>query len=195
MEEIRLSKNNYRRFTMIFEWKEGSSFNADANKIGFELKEIGDKISPDDVVEKAKNEKSELNKCFEWDNNVAAESYRRDQARKLLRSIVIVKQNENDDEIPERQNVNFTIRAYENVTCGNDGRKYVETEKILQNQDWREELFMEILKEIGSLKRKIQKYESLSLTLYRVRENLDIAENIINNRAKNNGKFVPMEIK
>lgn len=44
-------------------------------------------ITPDMVVEAARDPASPLHECFEWDDAAAAQAHRRDQARALLRSI------------------------------------------------------------------------------------------------------------
>lgn len=47
-------------------------------------------ITPDAVLEDARNEDSPLHKYFEWDDTVAANAYRKDQARELIRSVRLV---------------------------------------------------------------------------------------------------------
>lgn len=46
-----------------------------------------DAITPDDVVEEASSPESPLHKFFQWDDRLAAVSYRRAQARMLLSSL------------------------------------------------------------------------------------------------------------
>ena len=46
-------------------------------------------ITPEKVLEIAKDENSELHKCFEWDDSVAAEKYRLNQARMIIVNLVI----------------------------------------------------------------------------------------------------------
>lgn len=74
---------------MQAEWKIKGIYKADAQKIA---DEIGDnKISPQELLEKARNENSELHKCFEWDDSVAAEKYRLIQARQIIVNLVYKK--------------------------------------------------------------------------------------------------------
>ena len=47
------------------------------------------KLTPEQVVEAAKNPKSPLHDCFTWDNNAAAEKWRIEEARELIRSVRI----------------------------------------------------------------------------------------------------------
>ena len=48
-------------------WKITGIFNADAQKVAEEINKIGDEVTPDQIVEAARDESTELHKCFEWD--------------------------------------------------------------------------------------------------------------------------------
>jgi len=65
-----------------------------ASKIRKELlkiaKEYNGIIQPVIVVEKARDVKNPLHSCFEWDNSKAAEAFRLEQARGLIRTYVTV---------------------------------------------------------------------------------------------------------
>lgn len=67
---------------MQAEWRVKGIYKADAQKVADEIG--NDKITPQEMIEKARNEKSELHKCFEWNDTVAAEKYRLQQARIVL---------------------------------------------------------------------------------------------------------------
>ena len=49
----------------------------------------GGKLEPQDVVDAARHDNA-LHGAFEWDYSVAGEAFRRDQARNLIRSVVII---------------------------------------------------------------------------------------------------------
>jgi len=65
-----------------------------ASKIRNELLKIAKEhngiIRPAIVIEKARDSKSPLHNCFEWDNSKAAEAFRLEQARGLIRTYVTV---------------------------------------------------------------------------------------------------------
>ena len=67
---------------------------ADPQKIGVALAKIAEqqkgRLTPPAVVEAARDQRHPLHKHFEWDDQVAAEAYRLDQARVLIRSVRIV---------------------------------------------------------------------------------------------------------
>lgn len=70
-------------------WKScASNFHkADAQKCFEEMG--GTDITPEKVLKIAKDENTELHKCFEWDDSVAAEKYRLSQARQLITFLII----------------------------------------------------------------------------------------------------------
>jgi hypothetical protein len=71
---------------------------ASAQKIGTALAQIAEqqkgRLTPPAVVEAARSNRHPLHQYFEWDNDVAAEAYRLDQARTLIRSVAVVDDNE-----------------------------------------------------------------------------------------------------
>jgi hypothetical protein len=84
-----------------------------AQKVGERLERIraannGD-LTKEAVVEDARSTKSPLHKIFEWDNDVAAEKFRLEQARFLIKSISVV--------VSEEQTA--PVRAFVNVRGSN----------------------------------------------------------------------------
>lgn len=71
----------------VISWKVGGIFKADPRKVYEEIGEDG--ATPKDVLEKAKDPNTELHKCFEWDDGVAAEKYRLSQARQIIQLLVV----------------------------------------------------------------------------------------------------------
>lgn len=53
------------------------------------LEENG-RLTPDEVVKAAKDPKSVLHEYFTWDDSEAAEAWRTEQARRLIRSVTVV---------------------------------------------------------------------------------------------------------
>jgi hypothetical protein len=72
--------------------------NIDDPKVIEELRDIAKKnegtILPEKVVDRAERESSALHKYFEWNDSVAAREYRLNQARQLLRIVVIAEPDE-----------------------------------------------------------------------------------------------------
>ena len=82
---------------MAAEWRIKGIYKADAQKVADEIGERS--ITPQEVLEKAKDENSELHKCFEWDNDVAAEKYRLEQARKIIINLVYVPAKKEEQQV------------------------------------------------------------------------------------------------
>lgn len=136
-------------------WKVNGIFKADASKVYSEMLEIKE-ITPQSVLERARDEKSELHKCFEWNNNVAAEAYRKQQAGNIIRMLYVVPREE------EAPTVRVLSRTSETV--------YQPTRLFVKNQNEYEDLLKRALSELESFKRK---YSTLS-ELEQVFEQIDI---------------------
>lgn len=78
---------------IIAKWSAtGTRFGADPQLVYEEIMEICDDLesaSPKDILEKARNEDTELHKCFTWDDSIAAERWRLNEARIVARQLVI----------------------------------------------------------------------------------------------------------
>ena len=98
---------------MQAEWKIKGIYKADAQKVADEIGE--GKVTPQEVLEKARDKNSELHKCFEWDDGIAAEKYRLSQAGGILRTLVIKREETESCTKPE-------IRRFYK-TKGNEGYK------------------------------------------------------------------------
>jgi hypothetical protein len=122
---------------MVYEWKASARMNTDAAKVGEELAKLGEQITPAAVIAAArKNKRSELHKCFEWDDGAAAEKYRLEQARYMLRMIVV------REEIPARgtqKSQNVAVRVYECISPSRESkeRAYMPTRKVLADPELR----------------------------------------------------------
>jgi hypothetical protein len=87
---------------IVATWKTTGLFKADAQKVAQELTAMGDEIAPSEIVDKARDEQTELHKCFEWRDDIAAEKYRIYQARQLMCNLVVVEQEKKDTQEPVR---------------------------------------------------------------------------------------------
>lgn len=78
-----------------------------APKVYQEIVNIGDSATPEQIVEAAKDESSELHKCFTWDNDKAADNWRKQEAR-LIRHFLKI-ESETDPQAPQIAALHFTI--------------------------------------------------------------------------------------
>lgn len=158
---------------MVYQWKRGARVKADAQKIGEELSQIGESITPENVVFKAKSKKSELHKCFEWDDSKAADEYRLVQAREIMRSIVEV------ESIDGGESTTIEIRAYESIVVQNDEgenkRVYVPTRQALTDPEMREQVFERLNSDIREAETTADKYKAFFPVLGEVKRRLEMA--------------------
>ena len=83
------------------QWKFNFFNGADAQKCYEELG--GDvNLTPEQIVQKAKDENTELHKCFEWDDKKAANKYRLTQARTIICNLVYVSNDTEEHHEPIR---------------------------------------------------------------------------------------------
>lgn len=124
---------------MEAEWRVRSLFKADASKVA---DEIGyGKVTPQEVLDKAKDENTELHKCFEWDDSIAAEKYRLRQASDIIRNLVFVRKEKEDE----------PIRCFQITTEKNT---YQPTQMFLVQEDEYQALLKRAKAELESFKRR-----------------------------------------
>lgn len=141
---------------MKAEWKIKGIYKADAQKVADEIGETN--ITPKEVLEKAKDKNSELHKCFEWDNDVAAEKYRLQQARAIIINLVYVKKDKQEQ--PVRC---FQISTEKSV--------YQPTKQFLVQENEYQSLLARAKSELESFKRRYSMIAELETVLEAI-ENL-----------------------
>ena len=124
---------------MLAEWRVQGIYKADAKKVADEIG--NDRITPQEMIEKARNEQSELHKCFEWNDTVAAEKYRLQQARIVLSMLVFKPKAE--EEHPVRI---FSLTTEKAV--------YMPTKSFLVQADEYQDLLKRALAELETFKKK-----------------------------------------
>lgn len=103
-------------------------------------------VTPENVLNKARDGETELHKCFEWDDSVASEKYRLIQARDIIRHFVILPPEEKKDDTPK-------VRTYQITTRTN---VYEPTKVILQKPDEYMALLKRAKEELEAFKRRYQ---------------------------------------
>ena len=124
-------------------WKVNGIFKADAQKV---CEEIGDtSITAEEVLNRARNVDSELHKCFEWDDSIAGEKYRLQQAQNILRMLVFYPTVESKQPV--------RVFSYTTET------KYKPTVQMVVNIDEYQELLKRAKQELQAFRNK---YKTLS---------------------------------
>lgn len=107
-----------------------------AGKVCDEIIKEDGVVTPERLVDVSRPETAPLHNEFEWNNDVAAEKYRNEQARQIIKNIVRI---EIEDEEPTKVKcwVN-SDRAF--VPTDERQHHYVTIDTALSNQNWRENL-------------------------------------------------------
>lgn len=117
------------------------------------LEDTHGSITPEIVLADARSPKSDLHQFFEWDDGVAAEKWRREEARKLIAAIVVVYEPTGGKSKPQE------IRAYYSVSRDEDEpRSFVATARIMSDEKMRAELIANALRDLA---RWEERYKSL----------------------------------
>lgn len=129
---------------VIYGWRNGSRINLDAQAVGQTIERLtrnhNGLLEPGHVVEAARDEASPMHPHFLWDDAAAAERYREDQARDLIRSLTIDVSRSNV-EPPQ------PVRAFVNVETGGE-RGYVTTVAAMSSEDLRRQVIAKAFSEL-----------------------------------------------
>ena len=108
-----------------------------------ELKAIAEKnngvLTPEVVVDTARNPKHPLHSHFVWNNTKAGEAYRKLHAAHLIRKVKVTLTGPDQKEIRVRQYVNVHANTDADESPNERGF-YVDHEAAMKSQPWRDEL-------------------------------------------------------
>lgn len=149
---------------MQYTWQKAarSVSGLDAQAIGQEIEALGgrDGVAPADLVEAARNPGSAMHSYFEWDDAKAADAYRVQQARYLLRSIEVVIREEHPP-----------IRAFHAVVVedgpegdddgGDKPRRYVPVSVVAADEALRRQVIEAALAELQGWRKRYAQYREL----------------------------------
>lgn len=134
---------------MIYQWKDGSHVRLDPQIAGEELERIrvlwNGRLDSKDVVREARSEDSPLHPAFDWDDASAAEKYRVEQAKYLIRSIEVIVERPDEEPTP--------IRAFVSVERDND-RSYTTTAHALADEELRRQVLQQAWCELEAWRRR-----------------------------------------
>lgn len=143
--------------TMAYSWKPKVQMPIPAQIVGERIEQIrvkrGGNLTPSDVVVDARQDHSPLHPCFEWDDHTAAEKYREDQARYLLRQIVVT--------IQKAESESYTVRAFVNLKDENS-RSYTSVLTAMGDVEKRRQIIQQAWNELKAWKSRYQEYKELA---------------------------------
>lgn len=135
---------------MVYKWKDGIRGVAGitpevAGKCIEKIIEMKGNITPVALLEAARSEKHPLHNYFIWDDAIAAERYRQEQAGYIIRHIVIEPENITDSKIQ--------VRAFVNVEEDKESH-YTTIGNAMANPALREQVISKAYKELKSWENK-----------------------------------------
>lgn len=149
---------------------------ADPQVIGEALAEIqhsaGGLLTPKAVVEAARQKKHPLHPHFEWDDNAAAESWRQEQARNLIRIV-----RTEDIESP-----GHTTRAFVSIT-EKEGTAYRHVAEVKRSVDLQIALLRQAERDLEAFERRYRELSDICSTVRSAREQVKRRMDKLENRA------------
>ena len=125
--------------------------NKDPQKIADEIYSISDEPTKEQVVDKARDVNTELHDMFEWNDAIAGEKWRGEQARKIISNLKVTIIKDESDPLPD----SFTmkpVRMFYGNPSGAPG--FVSTVKIMGNRTMYEQLLERAKCELEQFKNK-----------------------------------------
>lgn len=134
---------------MVYQWKLGSHVKGSAQVAGevCEQLEKQGRLSAKILLDESRPEDAPLHNSFEWDDSIAAEKYREDQAREIIRSLVIV---------PEKA---VPVRGFFKIERAENTYQAIDT--ILSCEESAEKLFNTALRELHAVQKKYSAIKKL----------------------------------
>jgi hypothetical protein len=133
----------------------------EAEVVGCELdriEESGQPVTPDNIVLAAMPEDSPLHGFFTWDNDEAADQWRKQEARSLVSHLLVVVERQEGEAVAMKARISVTTAKTEHHSAATE---YVSSYRVLSSPSMREQLLHEAKQEIRCWARK---YAALGLT-------------------------------
>ena len=141
---------------MVYEWG-GFKYSTPAQVVGAEVEKIEaekGRVSSADLVDSARDENSPIHNMFEWDDEIAGENWRKQQAKVILHALKVVYED-------KQTQTSIKVRAFINANPDHDGKSgaiYYNIERAMKTESLREGVLERARKELSAF---VEKYESL----------------------------------
>lgn len=141
---------------MVYKW-EGYSYDVPAEVVGKCCEEIEHEygaITSSNMVNAARSTESELHPLFEWDDQIAGEKWRNQQAKMILSSLRIV--------VNESEEKPIIVRAFVNVSPPSKNEAvYIQIEKAVNDESNHQQLLLNAYRELNAFQKKYQALSEL----------------------------------
>lgn len=140
---------------MVYQWKETSRIKADPQVAGEICEKLAETVglSAKTLLEASREESAPLHGEFEWDDGLAAEKYREDQARYIIRNLCFKVEDKPHGEKEAPVRVFFKVREKSN--------DYDPLPVIVKEKDKREKLLEAAKKDMTAIQQKYSAIEEV----------------------------------
>jgi len=146
----------------LVKWRDGFQCAVDASIAHAELERIRKKHAGDltarVVVDEAAKKRNPLYRAFEWNDKVAADKLRCEQARYIMRGLVIVR-----EEYPSAPTRVYEISRDEQAPRGEQKTVYRSLEDIMADPDARARLLQQTLRDLLAMRCKFSAMQELAI--------------------------------
>lgn len=147
---------------------------ANPQKIGETLAELTEQakghLTPEAVVNAARNTRSPLHPHFEWDDALAAQKHRLDQARSLIRIVRI-----------EDEKTKETTPAY--VSISDHGTSYRTVQEVVSSADLQLLVLRQAERDLHAFEKRYHMLADICETVKQARENIERKRSKLETRA------------
>ena len=140
---------------MVYQYKVNGLHKASAQVVGelcASLENTADGLTPKSLLEASRSEDSPLHDEFEWDDGVAAELYRENQAAAIIRNIVVVSSESNQP----------VCRAFVNVHSETKSGTYHNIKSVCESRDMYASMLESAKREMNTFMVKYRSITQLS---------------------------------
>lgn len=160
-----------------YKWKPQAQIPVDANVAGTEIERIRRQrqgfYQPHDLVDASRPDEAPLHPGFEWDDTIAAENYRVEQAKYIVRNIVLVEGGHRSPDLDGK-------RAYVSVRVDTDeGERsphYTAIQVALEDPDLRDQMVLAAIRDLHAFEAKysiLSEFAGLIEAMIPIREKLE----------------------
>lgn len=145
---------------MVYKWN-AYNFPVDAQTAGEELERIASdgELTPQRIVDESRPEDAPLHKCFEWDDQKAAEGFRRQQARIITCNLITDCTGEEDAE---------PVRAFVHIT-----NEYKPVNVVLKSREMTNTMLANAKAEMEAFIQKYGRLQELASVVQAMEEVID----------------------
>lgn len=159
-----------------YAWKDGRGLKVSAQAVGEELERIetrGNGVTPEAVVDAARPVESLLHPFFTWDDGLAAELYRQQQAAgEIIRPLRVIVCREEDGK-PQKQIAFVSVRVVDESDAPT--HRYVTTARAMTDTVMRQQVLDDAMIQLRGWRNRYGHLEELAGVVRIIDEQLDPA--------------------